>query len=264
MKLQLRTIEDITKNGKININNNINNININFKNKNQINSEGNITPKNYEIIKQYQLSPELKWYLFKKKSSKILYSSDINSSFSEYIWIPAKNEQEFKDFDNFSKYEKKEKEFNENYLIEKINRLKNENINLNRMIATYSNNSNYIGLSFIEENDNINDMEDKCLEDILDELDKNDNGINRKNNRRDKIYYNTTNKFYKKEEISFQNLKCSIDSLMAQIDYSQSAKGMLANILKQFGCSEEDIYKLLGNYRGVISIPFKNFNSKNK
>ena len=46
------------------------------------------------------------------------------------------------------------------------------------------------------------------------------------------------------------------------MDYSPSAKGMLANILKQFGCSEEDIYKLIGNYRGVISIPFKNMNLK--
>ena len=89
------------------------------------------------------------------------------------------------------------------------------------------------------------------------------------------MYYNTTNKFYpvdvrkgsfkknvneiKNKEISIPHLKSSIDSLMAQIEPSQSAKAMFANILGQLGCSDDDIYKLIGNYRGVISIPISKY-----
>ena len=308
MKSQLKKIEEMSKNGRININNNINNININFKNKNKFNSEkkqirtennekDNITPKNYEIIKQYQLNSELKWYLFKKKCEKNNNSDNessyTNGSFSNYIWFPVKDENDFEEFDlpeeqkfekikdleiKFKNLEKKyrnmEKEYNllnanysklkygnknEKILIENINRLKSENKNLNKIISSYSNKNNFIGLSFIEENNNINDLDDKCLEEILDELDKN-NDNNKIKNITNKIYYKTSNKFYKKEDSSFQNLKTSIDSLLSQIEYSQIAKGMLANILKQFGCSEEDIHKLIGNYRGVISIPIKNLN----
>ena len=157
---------------------------------------------------------------------------------------------------NYSKLKYENK--NEKILIENINRLKSENKNLNKIISSYSNKNNFIGLSFIEDN-NINDFEDKCLEEILDELDNNDDNYKIKN-KTNKIYYKTSNKFYKKEDSSFQNLKTSIDSLLSQIEYSQIAKGMLANILKQLGCSEEDIHKLIGNYRGVISIPIKNLN----
>ena len=181
-----------------------------------------------------------------------------------------------------TKYKNKEKEYNINYSklvyrnnsekyekfwIEKINRLKEENKNLNRIISSFSNKNNFIGLSFIEEDNNVNDNDDKCLEEILDELDKKENHERKYNNIRDiknKIYYNTANKFYKKDDFSFQNMKNTIDSLLSQIDYSQSAKGMLANLLKQFGCSEEDIHKLIGNYRGVISIPIKNLNFQYK
>ena len=95
-------------------------------------------------------------------------------------------------------------------------------------------------------------------------MNNNDNNKNKKNNISEKKYYNTTNKFYKKDNSSFQNLKSTIDSLISLMDNSPSAKGMLSNILKQLGCSEEDIYKLIGNYRGVISIPFKNMDLKYK
>ena len=88
------------------------------------------------------------------------------------------------------------------------------------------------------------------------------------------MYFKTTNKFYpvemrkssfkktnndirNKDAISIPNLKSSIDSLMTQIEPSQSARAMFANILRQLGCSEEDVFKLIGNYRGVISIPIK-------
>ena len=35
---------------------------------------------------------------------------------------------------------------------------------------------------------------------------------------------------------------------------NQNAKSTLSSILLQLGCSDEDIYKLMGNYRGTISI----------
>jgi hypothetical protein len=95
------------------------------------------------------------------------------------------------------------------------------------------------------------------------------------------MYYNTTNKFYptdirkssfkknvhdakSKEGISLQHLKSSIDTLMTEIEPSQSARSMFANILRQLGCSDEDIYKLIGNYRGVISIPVTNIKKYKK
>jgi len=105
----------------------------------------------------------------------------------------------------------------------------------------------------------------------------NGGGIRSVKTFKDKMYYNTSNKFYpidmkrssikkninpneirNKDGISMPHLKSSIDTLMSQIEPSQSAKAMFANILRQLGCSEEDIYKLIGNYRGVISIPYPN------
>ena len=35
---------------------------------------------------------------------------------------------------------------------------------------------------------------------------------------------------------------------------NQNARSTLSSILIQLGCSDEDIYKLMGNYRGTISI----------
>ena len=57
------------------------------------------------------------------------------------------------------------------------------------------------------------------------------------------IYYNS-------------NLKNCIDMLMIKVVPSENIRFLLASILRQLGCSDEDIYKLIGNYRGVISIPF--------
>ena len=52
---------------------------------------------------------------------------------------------------------------------------------LNSRLLSYSSKNNYIGLSLIEENDSNNSFtEDKCLEEILDELDNN-NDINENN-----------------------------------------------------------------------------------
>ena len=394
-KMQLKTIEEMTKNGKININNNISNININaninnYKNKdkdkektNEIikteknNEEDlqNITPENYTLIKSYLLKDEFKWYLFRKKSKITpirmslkkfkkhhfkdepidnLDDSLNNCSYSDFVWVSGKNKKELEEFWDLTvnesldkekiikqlkskitilenKCKKREKEYNllnMNYskliyknkndnidkLLESIDRLRNENKNLSKRLLSYSSRKNYIGLSFIEDDDN-NSYEDKCLEEILDELDNNDinenkyfygdnyndiynNNANYNNNYyhknknteynncysgpirnvksfKEKMYYNTTNKFYpvdvrkgsfkknvneiKNKEISIPHLKSSIDSLMAQIEPSQSAKAMFANILGQLGCSDDDIYKLIGNYRGVISIPISKY-----
>ena len=205
MKLQMKTLDEITKSSKININNNINNINIKLKTENN-------------------------------------------------------NIQDNKDDLIYNKFAYKKNKIQENdKLVETINILKAENLLLNKKLSFYSSKNNFIGVSFISENNETE--EDKCFEEILDELDKNENQIYNK-----KSYYNTTNKFYNKNIKAFeiQKLKNSIDSLMSQFDYSQSAKGILGNILKQLGCSEEDIYKLIGNYRGVISIPIKNINIRNK
>ena len=229
-----------------------------------------------------------------------------------------------------NKYKKREKEYNLlniNYsklvyrnkndkidkLLETIDRLKNENRYLNKRLSSYSSKNNFIGLSFIEENDNNSFIGDKCLEDILDELDNYDmdennyfyndnynynndkynNNYSRRKNKdynnntplknvqsfKEKMYFNTANKFYPvdirkgsfkknineirtKDPLSIPHLKSSIDSLMTQIEPSQSARATFANILRQLGCSDEDIYKLIGNYRGVISIPVSNFKYK--
>ena len=41
---------------------------------------------------------------------------------------------------------------------------------------------------------------------------------------------------------------------MNQVSMSQNAKSTLSSILIQLGCSDEDVYKIMGNYRGTISI----------
>jgi hypothetical protein len=401
-KIQLKTIEEMAKNGKININSNINNININtnitnFKNKDKDKEKyenyktestkennkdkdeenmRNITPENYTILKSCQFNREFKWYLLRKKytyndnASPIkMYikkynknnfkdeivnlddSNNYNYTYSDFVWIPAKNKKELEEFGDLplsesfeqekiirqlesnikileNKLKKKEKEYNLlniNYsklvyrnknekidkLFETIDRLKSENRNLNKRLSSYSSKNNYIGLSFIEQDENNNSfLEDKCLEEILDELDNNDinennyfyndnynnnynnnyynhrngeynNGTNRNvKSFKEKMYFNTATKFYpnpdsrrstfkkntnemkNKEGISISNLKSSIDSLMTQIEPSQNARAMFANILRQLGCSDEDIYKLIGNYRGVISIPISNLKNK--
>ena len=403
-QLKLKTIEEMTKNGKININNNINNININTninnykndkekkdntksenKNNNNIgeNTLQNITPENYAIIKSFQYNREFTWYLLRKKNKKTTEnfspikipvkkykkrdfhddrnesmddSISNNYSYMDFLWLPAINKKELDEFGELpinesfekdkiiktlessikileNKCKKREREYNLlniNYsklvyrnknekidkLLETIDRLKSENRNLSKRLMTYSSKNNFIGLSFIEEDENNNSLiGDKCLEEILDELDNNDfdennyfyndnynyDKYNNKNNNyyqyknvdynngqirsvksfKEKMYFKTANKFYpedmrkgsfkrnvnineirNKDALSIPHLKSSIDSLMTQIEPSQSARATFANILRQLGCSDEDIYKLIGNYRGVISIPISKLKYK--
>ena len=57
-----------------------------------------------------------------------------------------------------------------------------------------------------------------------------------------------------KESLFNLHLKDSINLLINQTSMNQNAKSTLSSILIQLGCSDEDIYKLMGNYRGTISI----------
>ena len=60
----------------------------------------------------------------------------------------------------------------------------------------------------------------------------------------------------KKNSCYSNNLKSCIDMLMTKVLPSENIRSLLASILRQLGCSDQDIFRLLGNYRGVISIPF--------
>ena len=150
----------------------------------------------------------------------------------------------------------------------------------------YSNKNNYLGLSFIEDNENDNHfLDDKCFEEILNELDGkpkiNDNKyLNRNelyikqniiNNRNDKNFYSSANKFYPQNfktidnnsennniitdnNFVIKNLKESFKILMNQIEPAQNAKATIASIMKQLGHNDNEIYKILGyNQRGVIT-----------
>ena len=51
-----------------------------------------------------------------------------------------------------------------------------------------------------------------------------------------------------------KHLKDSINLLLNQVSMSQNAKSTFSSILIQLGFSDEDIFKLMGKYRGTISI----------
>jgi hypothetical protein len=214
------------------------------------------------------------------------------------------------------RYKKKEKDFNvlnlnftnllhqtKNYNINQeklkntIEILKEENQNLNRNLMKYSNKNNYLGLSFIEDNENDNHfLDDKCFEEILNELDGkpkiNDNKyLNRNelyikqniiNNRNDKNFYSSANKFYPQNfktidnnsdynniindnNFVIKNLKESFKILLNQIEPAQNAKTTIISIMKQLGHNDNEIYKILGyNQRGVITTTNSNNINRNK
>ena len=160
-----------------------------------------------------------------------------------------------------------------------IDKLKKENTNLNNMLTKFKSEKNdNFGLSFIDNNNDLESskfLDDKCFEDILSDLDKKDGERNDKkvessivsernqnkkynnNNSKDKKIDNNKDKsnINKTREGLFNTyLKDSINLLMNQVPMNQNAKSTLSSILLQLGCSDEDIYKLMGNYRGTISI----------
>ena len=171
---------------------------------------------------------------------------------------------------NYNILNQKNKNYEEqDKLIEMIDKLKKENRDLNTLILKYkTEKKDDIGLSFID-----NDLEgskfldDKCFEDILSSLDKKENekkleksltSINQKNiniSKDKKIdIKDKDNQSKIKEGLFNSHLKDSVNLLMNQVSMNQNAKSTLSSILLQLGCSDEDIYKLMGNYRGTISI----------
>ena len=169
---------------------------------------------------------------------------------------------------NYNILNQKNKNYEEqDRLIEMIDKLKKENSNLNNIILKLKTEKNDdIGLSYID-----NDLEgskfldDKCFEDILSSLDKKEsekkNEISESNNNqkndisKDKKNDKSIAKNNKGKESLFNtHLKDSINLLMSQVSMNQNSKSTLSSILLQLGCSDEDIYKLMGNYRGTISI----------
>ena len=57
------------------------------------------------------------------------------------------------------------------------------------------------------------------------------------------------------KEININNhLKDSINLLMNQVNMDQNARSTFSSILIQLGCSDEDIYRIMGNYSGTIAI----------
>ena len=170
---------------------------------------------------------------------------------------------------NYNILNQKNKNFEEHdKLIETIDKLTKENNKLNDIIFKYKREKNDdIGLSFID-----NDLEgskfldDKGFEDIFCNLD------NKKESDK-KIELSSTNKSKKNNNSKINEsgtkvgennksrnlvinkyLKDSINLLMNQTNMNQNAKSTLSSILIQLGCSDEDIYKIMGNYRGIISI----------
>ena len=168
-----------------------------------------------------------------------------------------------------------------------VETLKEENKNLNKNLMKYSHNCNFLGISFIEEDDNDElFFEDKCFEDILNELDAKDrineyrNTINinqnNANNRNENNFYRPINKFYQqnyktidnniennifKDSNLIKNLNENFKILLNQIELTQNAKITIASIMKLLGHKDNEIVKIIGNKsRGVISIPSSNKN----
>ncbi len=240
----------------------------NRKNNNFIDNN-KINPDNYSIVKIYQYNNKLRWILFKKnksmaelkniKSNKSNLGNSNNNDKSDYnyndfIWMAYKEEKDFSEFGDLSLFIEKEKDY-DNIIMKlnqknksyenKIEKLKNENYNLNNIILKYKSevkeDKNLIGVSFIEEDpESSKFIDDKCCEDILTGLDKNKE--HNKNDIKDS-YYNI-------------NLKNSIDLLMTKVIPTENVRSLICSILRQLGCSDEDILKLVGKHRGAISIPF--------
>ena len=232
----------------------------------------NIFSQNKSNYRRYSVGNEI---------STNMSNSDLDSSnFNDFIWIPYKTSKDFAEFGDLSslndysdikgeddisecksiikkleiKLSEKEKDYNkldsifvklmqENKIYKtSIDNLKKENLSLNNAISKYKsdlkNDKNFIGVSFIDDDpESSKFIDDKCCEELLSGLEKG------KNRTKKTSYYNS-------------NLKNCIDMLMTKVVPSENIRSLLASILRQLGCSDEDIYKLIGNYRGVISIPF--------
>ena len=216
----------------------------------------------------------------------------INDLESNLKTLEKRYKKKEKDFNvlniNFTNLLHQNKTSNKNHEILRntIEQLREENQNLNKNLMKYSNNHNFLGISYIEEDMNDNHfLEDKCFEDILNELDgKNKiNGYksncrnepyikqNNINNKNENFFYSSANKFYpqnyrtidnniesnniiKDSNDTIKNLRDNFRVLINQIDPSQNAKITIASIMKLLGYKENDIMKIIANTpRGVIS-----------
>ena len=251
-----------------------------------------IPEKNKEVLNRFQLP--LNDSLEKEKIISNL-ETDLKTLEKRY----KKKEKDFNVLNlNFTNllHQTKNYNINQEKLKNTVEILKEENYNLNRNLMKYSNKNNYLGLSFIEDNDNDNHfLDDECFEEILNELEgkpktsdykylnKNELYIKQNiiNNRNDKNFYSSANKFYPQNfktidnnsdynniindnNFVIKNLKESFKILLNQIEPAQNAKTTIASIMKQLGHNDNEIYKILGyNQRGVITVP-NSYTSKNK
>ena len=245
--------------------------------------------KHKSLIFQSQNKSHFRKYSFGKESTTITNITNTSKNYeaepidyNDYIWLPYKTNKDFIEFgdisslnessfsisekgEEISKYKsiikklenkimEKENEYNKMdkfcfKLMQENKNFKNnteklikENIDLNNEILKYKSDikkdNNFIGVSFIDEDpESSKFIDDKCCEDIL-------NGLNKEKDKDKKINCYTN------------NLKNCIDMLMTKVVPSENVRSLLASILRQLGCTDQDIFKLLGNYRGVISIPF--------
>ena len=117
------------------------------------------------------------------------------------------------------------------------------------MVNKYkSDQNNNLGLSFIEEDlDNSKFIDDKGFDEIFSTCEK-------------PSKYSTTYMTRKDSMVNNNNLKNYIFILLTQVIPSQNARSTLASILVQLGFTDGEIYKLIGNYRGAISIPYSSNN----
>ena len=223
----------------------------------------NINPENFSIIKVYQMTNKLKWILLKKNikhvinynnfyenklsqnidnkqartinnNSKIINKEIDVYNYNDFIWLPYKEEKYFSEFGDISLFIEKEKDY-DNIIIRlnqkikiyenEIDKLKIENYNLNSIMKHKAEEKNLLGISFIEEDpESSRFIDDKGCEDILTGLDRN-----------------------KKGGIYNIKLKNNIDLFMKNISFSDKDLSLFSTIIKQMGCSDEDIIKLLGD-----------------
>ena len=261
-----------------NINITINQIKTNLQSNiyNKYNSKENliITPENYSIIKIYQYNNKLKWILFKKNRKHVInfkrYNSlgnkpnTINSisnkdliDYNDFIWVPYKAEEDFSNFGDISLFIEKEKEYN-NIIMKldqkiktyekNIEQLQIENYNLNNIILKYkSEMKDDIGISIIDDElENSKFIDDKGCEEILTGLNRNKD-IKEIKEIKEIEFKNRNN-----ENIFNINLKKNIDMLLAKVQPSENIYYLLSSILMQLGCSEEDVFKLIGNCKDNI------------
>ena len=235
--------------------------------------------KNYDYVKCYQLTDKLRWYLIKKEEieeekekTKInrYKNKYLNADYDSFVWLSEQNLKQL-GIDDLRKYNvdkdietspeilegkikikfnfrnfNNQKDINSDKLLETLEKLKNENKYLNKIILKYKTETNMMDISNIK--DEIDDSlltDDKCFEDLLDDLDTinngninnpNSNNVNNiynihNNNNNMKIYFGSgknLNPFRatsNNKNINLNLIKDSIDSLMTQIKPSKTVKG---------------------------------------